>query len=262
MVFMGISNQFHFDWLNEAIDPVRERIRESLPKRPQVLGIGEHSPNVVLQQLLNGFDSSYQACDRFPKSALAKPCDMNDLSPFFGKLRVNLVCMFRCSYFIEDKFKFLKQLKAILLPGSFVLMDFLIGSSDLPVLDFRYGNSKASDGKGRAYFSTSFYDDRLVREFPLEVMAFCRHARSWPIGTQIRYLREHPSFYWKDRAELRDISTETLGEHLKRILPEQNLFSLSDFEESGLEIVMFKARYFYPYVKKFNLYNFVLAKSR
>jgi hypothetical protein len=37
---------------------------------------------------------------------------------------------------------------------------------------------------------------------------------------------------------------------------------LRDFEQAGFEILTFNARYFYPKVKKFNLYCYVAARLR
>lgn len=262
---MGISNQFHFAWLDEAVAPVRQQVRASLPKTPQVLGVGEQSPSLFIQHLLDGTDFAYQACDLFPMSAEVLPYDMNDLSPLFGKTSADIVCLFRASYFINSKHKFLSQVKELLNPRGYLFIDLLIGSSALPVLDFRYGERKAAievNGQLAAYYQTSFYDDRLLREFPEEVEAFCRHARRWPLQTQASYLRQAPRAYVRDAGSLRQLDSATLGNQIKNSLPEENVFSLTDFEEAGFEILAFNARYFYPHVKKFNLYCFVAARLK
>src|SRR3990172_8547442 len=106
---MGVSDLFHFAWLDEAISPIRKLIRQSLPKRPQVLGVGEQAPNLFLEHLLHGMDYTYLACDLFPKTERVLFCDINDLSPLFGKIRADVVSNFRSSYFIENKSTFFKQ---------------------------------------------------------------------------------------------------------------------------------------------------------
>lgn len=262
---MGISDQAHFSWLKEAVAPVREEIRRTLPQKAQVLGLGEQSPSPFLVDLLEGLEYSYQACDLFPRTAQTIACDMNDLSPLFGKMRADIVCLFRSSYFIKNKGNFFGQLKQVMAPGGYLFIDLLIGSSDLPVLDFRYGDTAAAfayDVKRPAHFQTSFYDDRLVKEFPAEVEAFCRHARRWPLATQINYLRRAHRHYWQDANMLKRLTSKNLGTQMKQMLPEQNLLSLTDFESEGFEIAAFNSRYFYPQVKKFNLYSFVAARLK
>ncbi len=103
---MGISDKHHYNWLTEAILPKRQEIREALPARPQVLGLGEHRPSALIKNLLDGTSYDYVACDLFPPSSDVLPCNLNDLSPFAGKIRANIICLFRSSYFINDKDSF------------------------------------------------------------------------------------------------------------------------------------------------------------
>lgn len=262
---MGISNQFHFDWLDEAIAPIRDSLRQSLPKRPKVLGIGEQGSSPFIDHLLEGRDYSYQACDLFPLSPEVLVCDMNDLSPLFGKIHADIATLFRASYFIKNKHSFLEQIKSVLNPRGTLCMDLLIGSSDLPVLDFRYGERRAAisyDEERTAFYQTSFFDDRLLREFPEQIEAFCRHARRWPLETKLNYLRQAPRFYWRDVRALRQLRPENLAAAIRAALPEENIFSLRDFEQAGFEILTFNARYFYPKVNKFNLYCYVAARLK
>ncbi|MCW5875240.1 MAG: hypothetical protein KIS85_00020 [Anaerolineales bacterium] len=262
---MGISNTFHFAWLEETIKPIRAEIRESLPKKPLVLGIGENEPSQFLIHLLDGMDYKYQACDLFPLNDKVVVCDINDLSPLFGKVRADVVCILRSSMFIKNKHSFFLQLKKLLAPNAYLFMDLLIGSSTLPVLDFRYADRRslyAHDPDRPEYFQSSFFDDRLLQEFRAEVDAFCQHARRWPLETQIKYLRRSPKFFFRDAYSLRGLTPENLGDSLHEYLPEQSIFSLKDIRDAGFEILGFGSRYFYPYVKKFSLYNFIAARYR
>lgn len=262
---MGISDSYHFKWLTEAIAPARKQIRESLPTAPHVIGLGEQRPNAFMAELMSGIDFSYQACDLFPTNPETIPCDINDLTPLVGKMRADVVCLFRSSYFIRDKRKFFAELERVTNPGFWFFMDMLIGSSDLPVLDFRYGDRRASfsfDPERTAYFQTSFYDERLVQDFPVEVDAFVSHARHWPPKTKISYLLDEPRYFLRDAFALRQLSSSTLGHQMSVLLPETNLISLADFAQAGFEVVVFSAKYFYPEVEKFNLYCFVGARRK
>ncbi len=262
---MGISNKFHFEWLDEAIAPIRQSVRKSLPKAPQVLGVGEQGPSPFIANLLEGMDFAYQAYDLFPLSPEVVACDMNDLSPLFGKIHPDIVTLFRASYFIKNKRSFFTQIKKLLNPGGYLCMDLLIGSSDLPVLDFRYGERRAAiahDEVRTAYYQTSFFDERLVSEFPEEAEAFCKHARQWPLETKTNYLRHAPRYFLRDVGSLKQLRAENLGAQIRAAFPEENIFSLKDFDKAGFEILAFDAKYFYPKVKKFNLYCFVAARLK
>ncbi|MEX2160724.1 MAG: hypothetical protein WD751_02325 [Anaerolineales bacterium] len=225
--------------------------------------MGEQKPSPFIEHLLEAKEFDYHACDLFPRSAEVIACDMNDLSPLFGRIRADVVCLFRSSYFIRNKHDFFDQIKKIMAPGGYLFMDFLIGSSDLPVLDFRYGDVQAAfayDKDHPAFFQTSFYDDRLVQEFADDVEPFCRHSRRWPLSTRISYLRKAGRYYLRDVGALKDLTSANLGEQLHALLPQENVFSLADFRADGFEIIAFGAKYFYPLVRKFNLYCFVGAR--
>lgn len=260
---MGISDGFHFSWLREAVRPNYQQIRSQLPHKPRVLGIAESRPSPFLEHLLANREYDYLACDLNPGNSAAMPCDLNNLRSLKERIRADIVCCFRASYFIEDKHAFLGQLVDLLSPGAFLFIDFLIGSSDLPVLDFRYGDQVAQFASGSsrpATFKTTFFDPLLLADFPEEVDAFCRDARRWPLQTQWGYLKRFPRQFWKDSRSLKDLQPKNLGEMLRSVRPEPNLVSVADLEQNGFEIQAFSARYFYPQVKKFNLYNFVAAR--
>jgi hypothetical protein len=260
---MGVSNEFHFKWLSESVAPVRERIRASLPRNPHVIGIGEQAANPFIRSLLHSIDFTYQACDLFPRNAGTIACDMNDLSPLYDKKKADVVCLLRASYFIKDKRRFFEELDQITKPQFWFFTDVLIGSSDLPVLDFRYGDEQAAyayDENQPAYFKTSFYDERLITDFPAEVKAFVAHARTWPLRTKIAYLLDQPKVFLRDVLGLSRLTVDTLGDTMKKMLPEGNLISLADFEQAGYQVELFNAKYFYPDVAKFNLYCFIGAR--
>ncbi len=262
---MGISNKFHFSLWDETIEPIREEINKSLPQSPNLLGLGENTPSPFLSRLLKDRRFSYRACDRFPSSPDTNACDINDLAFLFNEPKFDVVCLFRASMFVRDKSKFLEELVRILNPGGFLFIDFLIGSSDLPVLDFRYGNKNAvfyHSEDEQAIFQSSFYDDLLVNKFPLELESFCKHARNWPISTQINYFLHQPRFFFRDFRDLKRLTIKNLGLEMKTRIPEKQLFNLNDFQGAGFKVRGFQAKYFYPMVKKFNLYCCLAAQYK
>jgi hypothetical protein len=259
---MGISDKHHFNWLKSAAAPLYSRIRTTLSDSPRILGLGEHHPNPLLQDLFQGSPPGYVAADLFSQTSEVITCDINDLTPIMGN-PADVVCCFRASYFLRGKSKFFEQMRHVVKGGGWLFMDFLIGSSDLPVIGFDFGNGKVAaiyDRSKPSVFKTTFFDDRLVDEFPTEVEEFCSHARRWPLRTRVFYLRTHPASYLQHSRRLRDLGRSSLGQHIKSAYAAENVVSLADFERNGFAIELLHAHYFYPHVKKFNLYNLVVAR--
>ena len=260
---MGISNQHHFNWINETVKPLKANILSSLPTMPRVLGLSEQHANPFIQDLLRERTYHYQAIDRYAKTADVLSIDLNDLTPLATLELADIACCFRASYYIEDKRTFLKQLSEVLNPGAYLFMDFLIGTSDLPTLGFYYGGDRITasyNPNNPTPFVTSFYDDRIIEDHPQEAAAFCKHARHWPWRTQWEYFQAFPKLFWRDHKRHAGLYPENLKRDMVSALPEAQLFTLEDFEQHGFEIMAFSTRYFYPYVGKFNLYSLVAAK--
>ncbi|KAA3646416.1 MAG: hypothetical protein DWQ07_09370 [Chloroflexi bacterium] len=257
---MGISNEYHFNWINDTIEPLKAEILTSLPDQPVVLGLSEQQANPFVQNLLSERGFQYQAIDRYAQTDDVLPIDLNDLSPLASLELADMACCFRASYFIEDKKAFLQQVSKVLKPGAYLCMDFLIGTSDLPTLGFYYGGDKITanyDPNNPSRFLTSFYDDRILENHPSEVAAFCKHARHWPWRTQWEYFQAFSKLFWRDRKRHAQLYPENLKQAMIVAFPEAQLFTLEDFEQHGFELVAFSSRYFYPLVRKFNLYSFV-----
>ena len=260
---MGVSNEYHFNWINEAVEPIKAEILAALPAEPVVLGLSEQQANPFIQNLLADRGFQYQAVDRYAQSDNVLQVDLNDLSLLAKREPADVACCFRASYYIEDKNRFLQQITKALKPGAYVFIDFLIGTSDIPTLGFYYGGDKITanyDPSNPSRFLTSFYDDRIMKDHLEEVAAFCKHARRWPWRTQWEYYRAFPKLFWRDRKRHAQLYPGDIKEAMRSAFPAAQLFSLKDFEQYGFEIQAFSSRYFHPYVGKFNLYNLVAAK--
>lgn len=262
---MGISDKFHFQWQQDVVRPLYEDMRSKLPENPMVLGLAERGPSLLIEELFHDVPFQYRACDLFLEDTPgAYRHDLNDLSDLSNVLTADLVTCFRASVFLESKWRFLRELRALLNPGAYVLIDFLTGSSDLPVLDFRYGGRAAAaiyDVQRPSVFRTTFYDDMLLMpEHIGEVEAFCRHARRWPTKTILRYIKAHPREFLRTIGNLKGLAPHNLGEAILQYHDEDNVVSLKDLEDNGFTIEKFDTHYFYPEVGKFNLFSLVVAK--
>jgi len=219
---MGISNKAHFDWLKQAVSPICDQILKSLPTQSFVLGLGEHKPNPLLKDLFQESPFHYMACDLYPQSDEVFRCDINDLAPLSGSVRADVVCCLRTSYFISNKWTFFEQIRHLLKPGAYLIIDFLVGSSGLPVVGFEYGDGTSAaiyDPANPSFFKTTFYDDRLLDESCKEVEAFCKHARNWPLRTRWSYFRKFPKYHLSDVRRLQNLQPHSLGDTNETALP-------------------------------------------
>jgi len=165
--------------------------------------------------------------------------------------------LFRASLFITYPPTFLAQAWRLLRPGGIVVVDWLHGLSDAPVLDL--GTGPHYERVALPYLTT-YGDPQLLAEFHTEFEAFIRHVNRppwWvnveqpgaqlPVAARVKRLfgggpRRHvtPATYLDTlRAELNRV-----GKH----------FIEPALMEQYFKVVFRHGRYFYPFVRKFNLY--------
>jgi hypothetical protein len=168
-----------------------------------------------------------------------------------------VLAIFRASYFIAGPSVFLAQARRILRPGGLAIVDWLHGLSNAPVLslagDPRHGATSTP-------FMTTYADPTFLAEFPAEFDAFIRHVNRpprWanvdrpgapvPPGERWRRLLGGGPRRHLERETYLDALRADLGAAGKRLI-EPGLM------EQHFKVVFRDARYFYPLVRKFNLY--------
>lgn len=194
--------------------------------------------------------------DKFPSDSTVTALDLNEL----GQLpddAYDVVTLFRGSYFITDPPSFLAGARRILRPGGIFIADWLHGLSDAPVLDLR---GDPGYGGGSTPFMTTYADPQMLREFPGEFGAFIRHVNrppGWvdverpgapvPIATRVaRVLGAGPRG---------DLTVETYLDACRTALGRAGKHLIEPaLMEQYFKVVYRHARYFFPLVKKFNLY--------
>ena len=262
---MGVSSEIHQAWLKEVTNSVRPVVLEALPENPLVVGLGEQRINPFLADFLSERTYRYQAYDYFPTDSNVIKADVNDLSALVGSVAADILAVFRTTMFIEDKDKFFADISSIVKPGGFIFIDLHIGSAYLPVLSYQYADQRVSAafaGGPRVSYYTTFYDERLVNEYPEDVRKFSAHARFWPLSTHWSELRKSPGTYLRSVTQQRGLTLNNFGTHIKAITQPQHLITLQDFEDHHFDVHCFAARYFYPVTRKFKLVALVVAQRR
>jgi SAM-dependent methyltransferase len=266
---LGVSDRWHFDWLSEGLAQL-EREHGVLGRLGRagsvsVAALAESRPTpplARLAELIGRERVQIDLYDRHPKDAAAKVLDLNDVGAL-GDNRYDVVTLFRASYFIADAERFLVDLSRVLRPGGLAVIDWLHGLSNAPVLDLP-GNP--TYGGEVVQFRTTYADARFLAEFPAEFAAFIRHVNRPPWWVDLDRPRRRRTIVegaWRGltRAGRRRASASpelTLDTYLatldaalaragKRLIGAPTL-------EPHFKVLFRHARYFYPHVKKFNLY--------
>lgn len=261
---MGSSSHHHQSWLAEALAPIRPSLLTTLPANPVIFGIGEQTLNPVVADLLGEQPYCYQAFDLFPSRPEVKKGDINNLAEISDSSSADIIGIFRTTMFLTDKDTFFSEIQNLLNPGGYLLIDLHIGSAYVPALSYQYGHERVSaqfKGNPPVYYFTTFYDERLLSEFPADLAAFCRHARVWPLHTHASMLRRSPTNYFKSVLQQRGLRPENFAQRIQAITPSHHLITLEDFTRNNLAVRLFTARYFYPQTRKFKLIGFVLAQK-
>ncbi len=261
---MGISNHYHFAWLCGALQqfekeqaPLATLRQENRDVVLWCFGERRETPPIgFLRDTLGRQRTCGTFFDKFPTEPGVRLQDINTLENLPDN-SCDVLTLFRASCFITDPPRFLSSARRLLKPGGIAIIDWLHGLSDAPVLDLggdpRHGSSPTP-------FLTTYVDAGFLTDFLPEFHAFLRHVNdppSWvnlerpgtpvPLRERIRRaLGSDPRHHVSrgDYVETLRAELERAGKHLI----EPGLMELY------FKVVFRHARYFYPMVKKFNLY--------
>ncbi len=169
----------------------------------------------------------------------------------------DVLTLLRSSYFIARPADFLADARRIVRPGGLVVVDWLHGLSQAPVLDLR--GDPRYDANGTP-FMTTYGDAQLVSDFADEFEALIRHVNrppSWvnaerpgapvPLGERVQRLL--------GRGPRGDLTVATYLQRCRGALARAGKHLIEPpLMQPNFNVVFRHARYFYPYVRKFNLY--------
>lgn len=261
---MGISDRHHFAWLTEALQTFERQtgrlaaIRERR-EPPTLWCLGAQRLDPPLEYLAGaiGADPAHVALfDKFPNDGGVIQADLNDLGGL-PESACDVLTLFRASYFVTAPATFLSEARRIVRPGGLVAIDWLHGLSQAPVLDLpgdpRHGGQPTP-------FTTTYADSQMLVDFASEFDAFIRHVNRPPAWANV----ERPGA----PVPLTTRLARTLGAGPRRHVTRDTYLAgcRAALERGGkhliepalleryFKVVFRHARYFYPLVRKFNLY--------
>jgi SAM-dependent methyltransferase len=261
---MGVSDRCHFAWLREALGQFEaesgwfESDRHgSGPREVWCMGSQRVDPATQwLRDSLGRDRTRVVLFDKFPARPDVREQDLNALDSLPDDA-CDLLVVFRASCFVADPPTFLHHARRVLRPGGLAVMDWLHGWSRAPVLDMpggpRYGGQTAP-------FLTTYMDAHFLAEFPEEFRRFLRHVNGPPWWVNV----EQPGVPLRLGQRLRrllapgprrSITPATYVETLRTELARAGKHLIEPgLLEQYFKVVFRHARYFFPRVRKFNLY--------
>ncbi len=248
---MGESNAAHFAWLQDAIQEHAALFKHLLARPVTIYAIGEQvvtPPLAALKTLLGG-SVTIQCFDLYPMNADVSRLDVNDLDGLAAG-SCDVVTLLR-TLFIRNPQHVLTGFHRILRPGGLVIVDWLHGSSDAPVLTL-------------GPYTATYLDDELLR-LPA-FSEFLEHVQHPPrlrhAGRAVLRRLRHPRlppvpFLGRgtpvNTATYRAVLHRTLKNAGKRLIEERDVEPYFIVRARG-------ARYFYPWTRTFGCWAFTIME--
>jgi SAM-dependent methyltransferase len=265
---LGVSDRWHFAWLCDALSQF-EREQGALrliggrgPVALAALAEQRLTPPLTrLTELIGRERTRVDFFNKYSTDPAVTRLDFNDLGAMDDDA-YDVVTLSRASYFIANPERFLAHLSRILRPGGLAVIDWLHGLSNAPLLAMpgtpHYGGDVVP-------FLTTYGDAQFLSEFPEEFAAFIGHVNRppWWVDptrpgrrrTMVEGLRCWLAGAGKGPTAGEPLTPETYLPVLDRELARagKRLIDAATLE-SHFKVLFRHARYFYPYVRKFNLY--------
>jgi len=187
---LGVSDQPYFEWLKGSLARFEEGSRLLAGIRQQsgqpvfwVLAGAAPNPATDFVHRALGPRAGIRFLDRFETGPDVMRADFNALGDLPAEA-CDVLMMTRASYMVEDPRAFLAGARRLLRPGGIMIVDWVHGAADAPVLDLP--GVHEYDGR-TVRFCTTYVDPAAPIECPREFGAFIRHVNrppgQGPLGT-------------------------------------------------------------------------------
>jgi len=259
---LGVSDRHYFAWLAGALESFERASSElraigSRAGGAELWVLAGARTNPAVERVRDALGGArVRFLDRFETGPGILRADFNDLGGLPDEA-CDVLMMTRASYMIEAPAAFLAGARRIVRPGGLLIVDWLHGAADAPLLTLP--GHHAYQGRAHA-FHTTYCDAESVGEFAAEFGALIAHVNRPPAWVNL----EQPGTALPARARLRrlfgggpprrvTVATylPTLREELaragKRLIEPEQL-------DPHFKVVFRHARYMYPRTKKFQLH--------
>jgi len=250
---LGVSNHHYFEWLRGSLARFEEgsRLLDGIrhhTDRPVfwVLAGAASNPATDFVGRALGPRATIRFLDRFAVGPEVMRADFNALGALPAEA-CDVLMMTRASYMVEDPRTFLAGARRLLRPGGIMIVDWVHGAADAPVLELK--GVHEYDGR-TVRFRTTYMDPTALAEHAREFAAFIQHVNRPP-------RRGLPGLLARlgGGAPARRISERTYIDSLRADLARTGgrLIEPALMEEF-FKVVFRDARYMHRWIGKFYLY--------
>ena len=261
---MGVSDRYYFEWLRDALErfeagsgQLEALRRNGTPLDLWVLAGARMSPPVeFLVDAMGRELTRVRFLDKFSQDPGVVRLDFNALESVPDNA-CDVLLMSRASYMVETPHVFLSHARRMVRPGGVMIVDWVHGTADAPVLDL--AGYHEYEGRRCAFFTT-YADPVFLAEWRSEFAAFISHVNRPPWWATVA----RPGLSLSPAALIRrvlagrpwrDVSLATYLDALRDDLGRSGRHLIEpDVMEEFFKVAFREARYFYALSRKFHLY--------
>ncbi len=261
---MGVSDRHYFAWLRAALDRYEARSGHLSALRSEgssldvwVLAGARMNPAIeFVLDALGRERTSVKFMDKFAREPRVLEVDFNDLKGLADD-SCDVLMMSRAAYMLRDPADFLDHIRRIVRPRGAVIIDWLHGVSELPVLHLPGVHTY---GREVEPFLTTYCDPQFISEFPREFKAFLRHVNRPPSWVNVEEPGKRLPFWRRLKRMLSPaprgrVTLATCLEAMRAALSRTGKRLIEpELMQQYFTIAFREARYFYPLSRKFHLY--------
>jgi SAM-dependent methyltransferase len=254
---LGVSDRHYFAWLTAALARF-ERETEALaslgapPSGVELWVLAGARSNPAIEfarDALGRARATVTFLDRFERAPSVRPADFNALGDLPGEC-CDVLMMTRASYMIEDPAEFIRQAHRLIRPDGLLVIDWLHGAAELPVLDLPGRHCY----EGRGYpFRTTYCDAESVNEFGGEFAALLHHAARPTLGERVKRMLGGEAARAVPGSAYLDTLRAALGRAGKNLVDPDTL-------DPFFKVIFRDARYLHPLTKKFYLHLLTILR--